>query len=193
MKTMNQGVGVRFVQSGIMAMLLALVPGSGRAESLAERQSLLPATVTCALGAVSTSFAPGLRNTPGQEVSVASEAAYDTCLTLFGEPVSGAATYEKRSFVGEGCGMLRSGQPTSVTVNWDTNEQSTLVLSLQSVNVQGLLTVEIYNGTVTEGKYRGAHAVRTVTYLSTDFTGGCMSVRGLTEAQGFSNLVLTFL
>lgn len=195
MKTMNQGVGARFVRSGIMAVCLLLAPWASRAEQPGQpgQRSLLPTVVTCALGAVSTSFTPGLRNDAARPVAVASESAYDTCVTLFGEPVSAATTFEQRSLTGQGCGLLRTGQPSRLVVNWDTGEHSALALSLHAVDVQGLITIETYNGTVTEGKYQGAHAVRTVTYFSADFAGGCMSVRGLTEAQGFTNLVLTLM
>ena len=192
MKSPIQGAGARFVRNVVMGVLLSLVPLSGPAVA-SERLSLLPLVVTCPLGAVSTRFTPGLRNTAQRDVSVRTESAYDGCLTLLGDPVSSAQAVEEQSLAYPSCGAVRTGVTTRTTLKWDTGDSSTLSLALYAVDVQGLLTIETYNGTVVEGKYQGAQAVRTITYVNTDFTGGCLSVHGLTEAQGISNLVLTLL
>jgi hypothetical protein len=194
MKNTNQGVGARFVRNVVMGMMLSLVPLRGAAaDPLGLRDSLLPTVVTCPLGAVSTVYTPGLRGTGPQNVTQFTEAVHDTCVSLLGEPVSRATAIEEKRHVSASCGPLSRGDISEVTVQWDTGERSTLELTVTSVSVDGLATLEVYNGTVKDGKYRGAQVLRTVTYLNTDFLGGCASVRGLTEAHGVTNLGLTLL
>ncbi|WP_434385047.1 hypothetical protein [Melittangium boletus] len=175
----------------VVGMLLSLMPGMSQAAG--GRQGLgLPAVVSCPLGSVTTSFSPGLRQ-QSQDVTVATQSAFNSCLTVLGEPVVWATAIEHTSRKDQGCGLLRTGLSSETTLRWNTGETSELTFSLYAVDVQGLLTVETYNGVVTEGKYAGATAVRTITYVNTDFIGGCLSVEGLTQAHGISNLVLTLL
>lgn len=195
MKNKNQGMGVRFVRNVVMGMMVSLVPLQGAAADPLWGDTLLPNVVTCALGAVNTVYTPGPRTATGEQtVTVFSEAAHENCLSLLGEPVTRATTLEESYRVGPACGgPLHRGELSEVTVHWDTGETSTLDLSVTKVSVDGVFTIEAYTGRVKDGKFRGAHVLRTVTYLSTDILGGCAPSRGPTEVHGMSNLVLTLL
>jgi hypothetical protein len=192
MQNKNQTMGVLFVRLAVitMGLGLGLAPGVGQAEQ--KQATRLPSVVSCPLGSVTTSFQPGLSNR-FQDVAVASSASYGTCVSLLGEPVAWATALEHHSRRGQSCGLVRTGEPSDLSVQWNTGERSELSFTLYAVDVQGVLTVETYNGVVMSGKYEGATAVRTVTYVNTDFTGGCLSQEGITQAHGLSTLTLTTL
>lgn len=192
MQNKNQTMGLLFVRRAMITMGLALglMPGVGQA---AEKQGTrLPGIVSCPLGSVTTHFLPGLSNR-FQDVTVASRSSYGTCVSLLGEPVAWATALEQNSRRGQSCGLVRTGEPSDLTVQWNTGETSELSFTLFAVDVQGVVTVETYHGVVMSGKYEGATSVRTVTYVNTDFTGGCLSQEGITQAHGLSTLTLTTL
>ena len=135
---------------------------------------------------------PGLRNT-FQSVSSATHSTYDNCVTLLGEPVVSATAIDQHASQGRSCTLVHFNEASHTTFQWDTGETSEVAFVLNGVDVQGLLTIETYKGQVLSGKYKGATAVRTITYVNTDLTDGCFSVEGLTQSRGVSTLVLTLL
>lgn len=193
MMNKNQGAGARFVRNVVMGCFMLLLPRVGWAEgSGSVNVEILPTVVTCPLGAVTTTYSPGLRNT-FQPISSTTQSTYDSCVTLLGEPVVSATAIDHTASQGRTCALVHFNEASHTTLRWNTGESSEVTFTLNGVDVQGLLTIETYNGQVLSGKYAGATIVRTNTYVNTDLTDGCFSVEGLTQSRGVSTLTLTLL
>jgi len=74
-------------------------------------------------------------------------------------------------------------------VTWNTGETSTLLQTRATVQVGATTIVITYVGTVESGRFAGATAIRTLTYLTTDLTA-CGSPEGVPGMSGLTTLTL---
>jgi|GEM_PF-1768966 len=149
--------------------------------------------VTCPLGTSQAFYSPGLKNTP-QDVAVSGQGALSNCVTVLGDPVTSAASSLTTNVVtGFSCADLLRPRTVVHTVVWNTGESSTMTFTQLRVGVQDTLTVFALTGSVVSGKFVGATAVRTLSYVTLDLENGCASPEGLTSLSGLATLSLTKL
>ncbi|MFY1830759.1 hypothetical protein ACN47A_32920 [Myxococcus fulvus] len=150
--------------------------------------------VNCPLGAVVANYDPPLTQTP-RATTIHTNTTFPACVTVLGSAVTSASIVVP-PFVEEGksCSDLTHvGSVVPSTVTWNTGETSSLETRLLRVATQGTLTVVTHVGTVVAGKFQGAIANRTLTFLTVDLTGGCLAGEGLSSINGQDTLTLTRL
>jgi hypothetical protein len=151
-----------------------------------------PLLVVCPLGSTTTTYSPGINNTP-RDISYTSTTELSLCVTalaplFFTSAVADPVTRQREDFT---ClELLRPFFTTDMTFHWGDGGASKVVLSTSRVEAEGAVTSLISVGSVTEGKYQGAIATRTLVYANLDLTQGCLTEEGLKQTQGTAMLVL---
>ncbi|MBN9684645.1 MULTISPECIES: hypothetical protein [unclassified Corallococcus] len=158
------------------------------AEPTAQQEQKLLALVSCPVGAVVTNYSPPLRSTP-QAVTIQGQATFSNCVSVFDPGLTSATNNFTINTTAYTCNDLLEIGSARTVVTWNTGETSTLVQTRVSSQVGSTTIVITYVGTVESGKYRGAVALRTLTYLSTDLDA-CTSPEGLTQMSGLTTLTL---
>ncbi|NTX02682.1 MULTISPECIES: hypothetical protein [Myxococcus] len=178
---------------GVEERVLAAPDEGSSAETSEAALDLGLVLVTCPVGTSQAFYSPGLKPTP-QDVTVSGPATFSNCVTVLGAPVTSGTTNLAPVVVRDlSCVALLQPSSVTQTVTWNTGESSTLVLTQLLLDVQGTLTVLTRTGTVASGKFVGATAVRTITYVTLDLENGCTSPEGLTSLSGPTTLTLTKL
>ncbi|AKF84570.1 hypothetical protein MFUL124B02_00965 [Myxococcus fulvus 124B02] len=150
--------------------------------------------VNCPLGAVVANYDPPLTQTP-RATTIDVNTTFPACVTLPGSAVTSASIVVP-PFVeqGKSCSDLTDiGTVAMPMVLWNTGETSSLKTTQVRVATQGTLTVVTGVGTVVAGKFQGAIANRTLTFLTADLTEGCLAGEGLSSINGQDTLTLTRL
>ncbi|MBN9681781.1 MULTISPECIES: hypothetical protein [unclassified Corallococcus] len=179
--------------------LKGLVPASCLMASVAtastpdapESASLQTPLVSCLLGSSTTTYNPGLTNTP-RDITYRSTTNLPLCLPgrlgLFT-----SAYADTGNVLRQGLSCLELIRPffaTEATFFWNDGGFSTVSLTQTRVEVEGATTLLIGTGTVTAGRYLNALATRTLTYANVDIAQGCLSAEGLKQTTGMATLVL---
>ncbi|WP_426745074.1 hypothetical protein VZQ01_27045 [Myxococcus faecalis] len=171
---------------GALARLLGLLVAA-----LPVHQALAQAAVvSCPSGTNSVTFNPGLTNEP-QDVLITGETTYSLCATVLGPRVT-TATWSVGPvlFPGNSCDNFLSTYRSTLTLQWDTGETSTVLFTTVKVALQSTTFAFVQTGTVTSGKFAGNRAVQTITYLNEDLENGCNSPSGLTRLDGPATLTI---
>ncbi|TQF16487.1 hypothetical protein FJV41_08385 [Myxococcus llanfairpwllgwyngyllgogerychwyrndrobwllllantysiliogogogochensis] len=161
--------------------------------SLESSEAPLLGTVTCLLGTTTISFSPPLTNTP-QDTTVSGVGGLTNCISLLTSPVtSGTTNFPAVLRPGLACDDLLGIRGATVNIVWNTGETSQL--SLTQVIISGGSTVKetAQIGTVVSGKYAGATAVRTLTFVTADLENACASPEGLPQYTALQTLALTLI
>jgi hypothetical protein len=175
--------------SCLAALTAHAVPQQSPAPSASAPQPN-PLIVTC-VGSSAFTFTPGLKNTP-QNITQHTTIKLTHCAFIPLRPTTTATLDKTQVFPGHTCtDLLKPLAPTQATFTWGDGGSSKMTLSQTRVEGQGATTVLVGVGSVTDGKYKGATAVRTLTYVQADVTQGCLSPQGLTQTSGPATLTLT--
>ncbi|WP_163870793.1 hypothetical protein [Myxococcus eversor] len=148
-------------------------------------------TVVCPLGTTTISFSPPLTNTP-QDTYTSGAGSLTNCTALLAPPVtSGTTGFPTVLRPALTCDELVGIRGATVNITWNTGETSQL--SLTQVIISGGSSVKetAQIGTVVSGKYAGATAVRTLTFVTADLENACASPEGLPQYTALQTLVLT--
>lgn len=157
-------------------------------EPIGQAEQKLLTLVSCPVGAVVTAYSPPLRSTP-QPVTIQGNATFSNCVAPFDPSLSSATNTFTINTTAYTCNDLLEIGTARTQVKWNTNETSTLLQTRVSTQVGSTTIVIVYVGTVEAGKYQGATAIRTLTYLSTDLDA-CISPEGLEQMSGLTTLTL---
>ncbi|MCP3058930.1 hypothetical protein LXT21_09115 [Myxococcus sp. K38C18041901] len=143
--------------------------------------------VSCPLGTAVIQYSPPLKNTP-QDVTNTGSFTLSGCDALFSGVSSG--TIGLNLFrPGYSCHELLTSGTSDSVITWNTLETSTLTLTRVGTRVEGLSVLYTHLGSVVSGKFAGATAIRTTTYLSADLDA-CSSPEGLAQLSGTATLTL---
>ncbi|MBN8230513.1 hypothetical protein JYK02_23655 [Corallococcus macrosporus] len=169
-------------------VLKGLVLASCLAASAAWAETPL---VTCVLGASTTTYNPGVTNTP-RDVTYQSTTHFPACVTGIFRPITSAVA-DTGNVLHEDLTCLelvRPLFPTQATFFWSDGGFSTVTLTQTRMEVEGTTTLLVGTGTVTAGRYLNAIATRTLSSANVDVTQGCLSAEGLKRTNGMASLVL---
>ncbi|MCE9671043.1 hypothetical protein LY474_24845 [Myxococcus stipitatus] len=149
--------------------------------------------LTCSSGEAEASYARGVKATPGDS-EVSFSARMRDCVGLWGSAVKSATSGSGGPSMARGisCADLARAGVGRQVVTWNTAETSTLLMGRSRVSIEGATTIVTQTGTVLSGKYEGATAVRTATFLRSDIEAGCYSAQGLTHLRGQVTLSMTY-
>ncbi|WP_342377044.1 hypothetical protein NVS55_37350 [Myxococcus stipitatus] len=149
--------------------------------------------ITCPLGQGEAKYATGVKAEP-RDSEVLFHASVSNCVTVLGSAVTSAQMGSEAPSLARGmtCADLARAGAGRQVVTWNTAETSTVLMSQSHVSVQDATTLVTQTGKVLSGKFQGATAVRTTTYLSTDIDSGCRSATGLTYLKGPTTFSVTY-
>lgn len=149
--------------------------------------------ITCPIGHGEAKYGTGVKVSP-RDSAVSFQATVSNCVTVLGSAVTSATLgSEAPSLVrGISCADLARAGAGRQVVTWNTTETSTVLMSQSHVSVQDATTLVTQTGKVLSGKFQGATAVRTTTFLSTDIDNGCRSDEGLTFLKGPATFSVTY-
>ncbi|MBN8472653.1 hypothetical protein JYJ95_39640 [Corallococcus exiguus] len=183
---MHSRIPFRFLLVACLAALTA------HASTPSASSLPLPTLSVSCVGSSTFTFTPGLKNEP-RDITHTANVDLPNCVLLPSlQRTTAAAPTKTQLFPGLTCtDLLKPFARTEATFSWGDGGTSKVVLSQTRVEAQGASTVLVGVGSVTEGKYKGAVAVRTLTYVNEDVTQGCLSEQGLTQTSGPATLTLT--
>ncbi|MCP3059017.1 hypothetical protein LXT21_09560 [Myxococcus sp. K38C18041901] len=169
-----------------------LMEGTGGSGMALERP-LEKVLITCPLGLGEAKYGTGLKGEPGDS-EVSFLASVSGCVTVLGSAVTSATLgSETPSLVrGLSCADLSRAGAGRQVVKWNTAETSTVLMGQSHVSVQEATTVVTQTGKVLSGKFQGATAVRTTTYMTADVERGCHSPEGLKDLKGPVTFSVTY-
>lgn len=149
--------------------------------------------ITCPLGHGEARYGTGVKAAP-RDSAVSFQATVSNCVTVLGSAVTSATlgTEAPSLMRGLSCTDLARAGAGRQVVTWNTAETSTVLMSQSLLSVQDATTLVTQTGKVLSGKFQGATAVRTTTFLSTDIDNGCRSEDGLTYLKGPATFSVTY-
>ncbi|WP_260407339.1 hypothetical protein [Pseudomonas cichorii] len=161
----------------IVGTSLLVAPGRAEAVNLAE-----------CTGNHTAEWSPGLRNTE-QTITVSTNSNWAVCVLPLGVSAISAqsfqATFSCQSF------FLETPTITWV-INWSDGATSTYAFKAQIDNLGNLNTTIIGDGTIIDGRYKGAKArtLFTLVNLKSILNNDCNQPSGVTKVSGASKLVI---
>ncbi|RMR62284.1 hypothetical protein [Pseudomonas cichorii] len=162
----------------IVGASLLVAPGRAEAANLAE-----------CTGTHTAEWSPGLTNT-SQTINVSTNSNWSVCVLPLGVSAASAqsfqATFSCQSF------FLKTPTITWV-INWSDGTTSTYAFTAQIENSGNLNTTIIGDGTITDGRYKGAKAqtLFTLVNLKSILNNDCNQPSGVTKVSGISKLVIS--
>ncbi|GFM80458.1 hypothetical protein PSCICO_37150 [Pseudomonas cichorii] len=157
---------------------LLITPGRAEAVNLAE-----------CTGTHTAEWSPGLTNT-SQTINVSTNSNWSVCVLPLGVSAASAqsfqATFSCQSF------FLQTPTITWV-INWSDGATSTYAFTAQIDNLGNLNTTITGDGTITDGRYKGAAArtLFTLQNLTSILNNDCNQPSGVTKVSGISKLVIS--
>lgn len=146
----------------------------------------VPVVVTCT-GTQTTTFSPGLTNTP-QTVVRAGQNIHSPCIsTQLPFTMSGLVTFTSTSTLS--CTSLTTANTGTDIIAWSTGRTSTFDYN-RTVTTAGGQTVVTLTGSITAGDFTGAAAVETIVSPALDLSA-CATPQGITSTYGVSELTIT--
>lgn len=138
-------------------------------------------------GQQTTTYAPGLTNTP-QQVTRAGQNTHGPCVaTISPYLFSGSTSFTSTTSLS--CLSLLTANTGVDVIAWSTGATSTFAYDRTVTLVEGQ-TVVTLAGEITDGLFEGGRAVETITSLALDLTA-CSTAQGLRSTQGVSELTIT--
>ncbi|GFM66283.1 MULTISPECIES: hypothetical protein [Pseudomonas] len=161
----------------IVGTSLLVVPGRAEAINLAE-----------CTGTHTAEWSPGLTNT-AQTITVSTKSNWAACVL----PLGASATSEQSFQATFSCKSFFLETPTITwVINWNDGATSTYAFTAQIENTGNLNTTITGNGTITDGRYKGAKAqtLFTLVNLKSILNNDCNQPSGVTKVSGASTLVI---
>ncbi|GEN05795.1 hypothetical protein SAMN05443572_101657 [Myxococcus fulvus] len=159
-------------------------PASEDPGSSEQRLSL----VACPLGATANQYSPPLSVFP-RDTRITGTSSFTNCVSPSDPEVTSGELLIDVQRPAYSCRDLLELGSTRAEVKWNTGETSTLFQTRASLQLSNTTIAITYTGTVESGKFQGATAVRTLTYVDVDLFE-CFSSRGIPGMSGVTTLTL---
>ncbi|MCP3058931.1 hypothetical protein LXT21_09120 [Myxococcus sp. K38C18041901] len=144
--------------------------------------------VACPVGATVNQYTPPLSVIP-RDTHITGMSSFTNCVSLFDPEVTSGELLIDVQRPAYSCRDLLELGSTRAEVIWNTGETSTLFQTRTSLQISNTTIAVTYSGTVESGKFQGATAVRTLTYLDVDLFE-CFSSSGIQGMSGVTTLTL---
>jgi hypothetical protein len=180
-----------FLVPGFLFVSALMACSSDEQSPTRSAATTLPTIAVTCTGSSFATYEPGLKNTP-QKVTRSATVTFPDCKLLPSlQHTSAISPLKVQSLENFRCtDILKPLSETEAIVSWAEGGTSKVSLNQTRAEAQGLTTVLISVGSVADGKYKGAVATRTLTYVNADVEKGCLSEQGLKQTTGLATLVL---